>query len=333
MPLEKKSLRVLIQESLLVVGAVAGCLNDIVADEYGPRYGSPQGVVYEFGLNISSQGESDQIVATVPVPIEWPEQKIFLVSENKTDNLKKFSYKDLGNDGRQLILKANRLGAGESARGTIILRIEKRDILPPGDPQNLSFAKQFTNGVGKYLKPSPYIESNHPTIRKIAESIPIDQHDSAWQQVETIYRWVRDNIAYQFDEEIHSCLDALGKKRGDCEELSSVFIALCRARGIPARAVWVPSHTYPEFYLVDQNATGHWFPCQAAGDYQFGAMSEPRPILQKGDKFRVSGHLKELRYIQPTLTAKNATSGLTIEFIAMEHTNSVPPAGKSDSGK
>ena len=75
---------------------------------------------------------------------------------------------------------------------------------------------------------------------------------------------------------------------GDCEELSSLFIAICRAAGVPARAVWIPGHTYPEFYLVDEQGEGHWYPCQIAGaGHDFGRMPESKPILQKGDRFRI----------------------------------------------
>ena len=51
--------------------------------------------------------------------------------------------------------------------------------------------------------------------------------------------------------------------------------------------VWVPGHCYPEFYLEDAEGRGHWIPCQAAGTRAFGSMPEHRPILQKGDNFRV----------------------------------------------
>jgi hypothetical protein len=61
---------------------------------------------------------------------------------------------------------------------------------------------------------------------------------------------------------------------------------------------------------------GQWFPCQAAGDYQFGSMVEARPILQKGDRFRLPGHSKPQRYVQPTLVAKDSTGGLSIEWIS-----------------
>ena len=100
---------------------------------------------------------------------------------------------------------------------------------------------------------------------------------------------MRKAVRYQFDPKIRSSVDALRSGHGDCEELTSLFIAVCRAAGIPARAVWVPGHCYPEFYLVDGEGHGRWFPCQAAGERMFGQMVEWRPILQKGDRFRVPG--------------------------------------------
>ena len=43
-----------------------------------------------------------------------------------------------------------------------------------------------------------------------------------------------------------------------CEERAAVFIAFCRAVGIPARLVWVPSHNWAEFFLVDNDGKGQW---------------------------------------------------------------------------
>ena len=129
---------------------------------------------------------------------------------------------------------------------------------------------------------------------------------------------MRENVEYKFDTQIHSCLDALDSGKGDCEELSSLFIAICRARDIPARAVWIPGHTYPEFYLLDENGNGQWFPCQAAGSRQFGEMNERRPVLQKGDRFKVSGQKELQRYAQPTLKCRDASAALGIEQIAEE---------------
>jgi hypothetical protein len=61
--------------------------------------------------------------------------------------------------------------------------------------------------------------------------------------------------------------------------------------------VWIPDHCYPEFYLEDEQGKGTWFPCQAAGTRQFGEMDEYRPILQKGDRFKVPEKGQQVRYI------------------------------------
>lgn len=45
-------------------------------------------------------------------------------------------------------------------------------------------------------------------------------------------------------------------------------------------------------------------------------MNERRPVLQKGDRFKVSGQKELLRYAQPTLKCKNASAALSIEPIA-----------------
>jgi hypothetical protein len=269
-------------------------------------------------MRISSTGNASGILGTLPIPSDWPEQSVTIVGQKKTANVRSVAFKRLTKDIRQMIIKVNRLSPGDSAEATILVRVEKRNILPPERPETLEIASTIPNNIQTYLRPSPYIESNDPKIKSVAEEIVDDQGLSDWEIVERIYDWVRDHVEYRFDEQIHSSLDALANRNGDCEELSSLFIAICRARGIPARAVWIPEHTYPEFFLVDRDGVGHWFPCQAAGDRQFGAMSEKRPILQKGDRFRLPGSPNELRYVQPTLVAKDAAAGLSLQWVSRE---------------
>jgi hypothetical protein len=186
---------------------------------------------------------------------------------------------------------------------------------PPKEAERFVVARRIDRDLRQYLSPSPYIESGDPRLRSIASEI-VDAKSPAWEQVEAIYDWVRSNIRYQFNPQIKSGLQALEDGVGDCEELTSLFVALCRASKIPARSVWVPNHCYPEFYLLDEQGIGHWIPCQAAGEYDFGRIRESRPILQKGDNFRVQGHRQPLRYVQPTLMIRNTTAPPTLEWIA-----------------
>jgi hypothetical protein len=109
--------------------------------------------------------------------------------------------------------------------------------------------------------------------------------DNACKRVEAIFDYVRGKIQFTKGK-TNGAIKALEDGSGNHEDLCFAFIAICRAAGIPARTVWVPNHCYPEFYLVDDEGKGHWFPCQVAGPREFGGISEYRPIFQKGDFFR-----------------------------------------------
>ena len=272
---------------------------------------------WEFGLKINASGNSRGIKATVPIPMNWPEQNIEIVREFKTQNVGKFRKSNPTRHTRQFSFNVNRISGRQPETGYIHFKVNKRFMIAPKDPSPFVIAKDVPTKERTFLKPSPYIESNDPTICQIAEDLK-DESLTAWEQVETILRWVRDNVPYKFDTQIHTCLDALESGHGDCEELSSLFIAICRAQGIPARAVWVPGHTYPEFYLQDKSGNGHWFPCQAAGPYEFGAMSDPKPILQKGDRFKMPGERNKVRYVRPTLVARDAQGNISIQWIARQ---------------
>jgi hypothetical protein len=83
--------------------------------------------------------------------------------------------------------------------------------------------------------------------------------------------------------------------------MSALFVGLCRLSKIPARTVWVHSHDYPEFYLVDKQGKGHWIPAQVLGPAWFGEMAEYRPIFQKGDRFYDPLKKEYVRYVPQTV--------------------------------
>lgn len=271
---------------------------------------------WEFGLEITASADTAGITATVPVPISWPEQEISNEHVDRTDNVNGISFYDYDDQSKLMVVKIARLGSGETARAVMKIALKKTDIDPPKNPADYRFAKRATGELRKYIRPSPQIESTNRKIRSVLKSIEFDEQSPAWNQVEKIHDWVRENIEYQFETTNRSCLDALEDKRGDCGEMTSLFIAICRAKKIPARAVWVPGHTYPEFYLEDENGEGHWFPCQIAGEgFEFGSMVEDRPILQKGDSFKLPGHKKATRYVRPTMIANKLTAAPVLTHI------------------
>lgn len=278
---------------------------------------------YEFGIRIECNGGYAQsVTANAPIPIAWPEQEVELYEETKSNNIKKIRTKSLpGKTASIMAFAVPRMNNGDFAEAVLRYRVKRRSTIRPDDTDQFAFAKKLTSKMKKaYLKPSPYIESDEKRIKEISKKIFEDNADlPAWDQVEAAYSWVRENVAYEFDKLPRSLLEALDNGHGDCEELSGLFIAICRSHGVPARAVWVPGHTYPEFYLVDEAGTGHWFPCQAAGQrHEFGEISEDRPILQKGDRFKTPVNKEWKRYVEAGLNAANATGALKAEHLMHE---------------
>ena len=270
---------------------------------------------WRFGLVVKAPaGAVNGIVATMAVPSDFPEQKVKIVKEELSPQVKRVSYRDLGGV-KQMVVNIPRVAAGEEASAIVTFEITKSEIEKPADVSGLTPPVKPSRDLSKYLLPSPYIESTDPRIKQLAPTIIKDKED-AWQKVEAIFDYVQENVKYEFSTEIHPAVDALKAGKGDCEELTSLFIALCRANKIPARAVWVPDHCYPEFYLQDSQGRGTWFPCQAAGDgHIFGWMDEERPILQKGDNFRVPEEKGPQRYVKQFLKAANAEANPEVRFV------------------
>lgn len=269
---------------------------------------------WEFGLRITAEGPLLGISATVPLALDWPEQTISGESEIKASPAIDFQYNQPTAESRQLSIKIPRMMPGDVIESLVRFELQKRLIIAPKDTTPWQIAKSPDRDLRRFLQPTPFIESRHRRIVAIADELK-DETLSAWDQIEKIYQWVRTTIEYEFDPDIRSCLEALDRGRGDCEEMTSLFVAVCRAMGIPARAVTIPEHTYPEFYLVDRNGEGCWFPCQVAGDYQFGSMIETLPVIHKGDSFRLPISRKPERYLKPTLIERSGTRQVKLEWI------------------
>ncbi len=280
------------------------------------RFGQAQTERWKVGVKITATGGNCLgLYATIPVPIDWPEQTVRVVNEELSPHVKNVKYRLLEDGVKQMLVSVPTIRSGDTASAILTVEIDRRPIDAPADTSALEVPKRISRELRRYLGPSPYIESRHRDIRELEQELT-DESLGAWEQVEQFYDWVRENIKYE-NGPLKGALAALRDKTGDCEELTSLFIALCRSHGVPARTVWIPGHCYPEFYLVDAEGNGEWYPCQAAGTRMFGSMLEARPILQKGDNFNVPEKKERQRYVAEFLTGKSRTGGgkPTVEFI------------------
>ncbi len=298
--------QLVVAASLFSIVLPVACLGQFQkADPNGSRLGEAQTQKWQAGVSVTAaSGPCTGIVAYVPLPIDWPEQQVTIIEEDFSPTAR-VSYETIDESVKLMIVRMPMLPPGVESHALVTFEVKRHALLPPEntDIYVLPNPRKMDRRVRNYLGPSPYIESRNPKIRSVAKELDRESGDArAWEKVEAIYTWVRDKVEYK-DGSLKGALAALDDGTGDCEELTSLFIAICRASDIPARTVWVPGHCYPEFYLEDEEGNGHWFPCQAAGSPDFGGIPEYRPILQKGDNFRPPYDRSERqRYLAEHLT-------------------------------
>lgn len=123
--------------------------------------------------------------------------------------------------------------------------------------------KKFATGedLKPFLKSEARIEKNNPSIAKIAsQTNGSDEIDT----VHRLYKYVLQTMTYDSDKAKNKQAKALGavkalkEQKGVCVDYADLFIALCRAKGIPARylggvitedRVTTRGHAWVEVYL------------------------------------------------------------------------------------
>lgn len=84
------------------------------------------------------------------------------------------------------------------------------------------------------LSPTPFIQSDHPEIRRLALAIVGGAKDPS-EKVKRLTAWVYREVRKKPVVSVPSALDVLQQRVGDCNEHAVLFLALARALGIPAR--------------------------------------------------------------------------------------------------
>jgi hypothetical protein len=116
-----------------------------------------------------------------------------------------------------------------------------------------------------YTKPTARIQSDDATIRDAARSITANSSDD-FERISKLALWVNKQIEYDLSltGKLKDAEWILKNRRGVCSEYSTLFVALARSIGIPARIVdgiayddekneWV-GHAWAEAYV------GEWVP-------------------------------------------------------------------------
>ncbi|MBI2541575.1 transglutaminase domain-containing protein [Candidatus Woesearchaeota archaeon] len=126
--------------------------------------------------------------------------------------------------------------------------------------QKISFPiVELPNDIIIYSKPSETIDSGNEGIIRLASEL-VKGEDDLYAAVFKIADWTKNNINYNLStltaEVSQKASWVLENRQGVCDELTSLFIALLRAVGIPARFISGISYTNSELFAENWGAHG-----------------------------------------------------------------------------
>jgi transglutaminase-like putative cysteine protease len=121
-------------------------------------------------------------------------------------------------------------GGRQSLNGNLL--IINKELLPD-EP-----AEYEINGLKKpqidFLEPTPFIESNHPKIRKLVKKI-VAADETPLKKTIKLLDWINKNIEKRPVISVPDALAVIENRAGDCNEHAVLLAALARAAGIPAK--------------------------------------------------------------------------------------------------
>jgi len=138
--------------------------------------------------------------------------------------------------------------------------------------KNRKSAPPQADGLDDFLRQERFIEKDHDQIQEIAGAI---EGRTQVDVVNKIYNYVLDHMEYADpSRRSRGAVKALEWGQGDCTEYADLFVALCRAKDLPARVVTgytvrfdskSPKHNWAEVYLQEYG----WVPFDpSAGDIE-----------------------------------------------------------------
>lgn len=166
-----------------------------------------------------------------------------------------------------------RIAPGSSVTITVEKIVQNSGIAYAGDAlQRDGSYDEFLaiKGNDQYLKPGEHIESGNETIKQAIAPYAALTDKPRGERVRLMFEALNTFLTYDESPQYahKGALNALVTRRGVCTEFAGLFVAFCRAMGIPARVVngyWDrrdrefplntavdvsdDRHAWPEFYL------------------------------------------------------------------------------------
>ena len=217
---------ILSQVSIAIADNSLASLHNDTADSY---------YILENDLRIENTGSDQATRLQLEVPLmaklDSPYQEI--ISEEFSRQPSAIKEADNG----------NRIGVfnfDDLAPGTQTVLVQKYTVKVNGSNWLQTANDQLLNDPAPYLAPRAKIESSDARIKAIADLISKRSGGSSDLDIaRAAFEFTRSSLSYNMSSPAvnQGALAGLQAGSGCCEEFASLFVAICRAAGVPARVV------------------------------------------------------------------------------------------------
>lgn len=183
---------------------------------------------YRFSYDINVQGTVTDLFFRIPVPMGESEKQ-YILNNKITIKPTKTYY-----DGATMFaefnfpeLKSQKLTIAHEGTTNVRTYDLKTAKLINKNPH-------IENNLNRYLVEEDKIEINDPIVKSYASKIKGETREEI---VQNIYEFTQKHMTYKHLQGVSGAKKALKDRVGECSEFSAIMIALCRAKGIPARVV------------------------------------------------------------------------------------------------
>jgi transglutaminase-like putative cysteine protease len=205
------------------------------------------------------------------------------------------------------------LAAGQNRKVSLITRASIYEVNYFIYPENVGSINSIPKEIKSlYLKDDIKYQLEHPTIQKALKEAIGDEKNPYWIS-RKIYQYLMNKLYYEMAGGWNTAPTVLERGNGSCSEYSFVYIAMCRAAGVPARYVGAVTmrgdlnamddvfHRWVEVYLPNYG----WIPVDPSG----GDSDSPR------HQARYFGHIAN-RYL---ITTQSGGGSETLDWTYNSH--------------
>ncbi len=260
-------------------------------------YQNPRKYRVEYVATVVNNGYTiTELEVYQPRPIAWDGQKDIVVEQVAPSAVREGTDPVYGN-GIYYWGLANTPARGEKLPFTIRFTFTAYETISQIQPDTLQPYDRQSALYKLYTRPDRFIKSTDPAIAQLADQIA-GKETNPYRLAKLFYEYIVANARYRLvGRGLLGAKALLANGEGECGEFASLFIALARAKGIPARPIvgyWAISgieqtHVWAEFYLEGIG----WVPVDPTmgqsdpvkydvPEFYFGNMDNQRVILNKG---------------------------------------------------